>query len=393
MTENPALTKLEAASANERPLYFMSQFVFGRRDRRLRASTAGLPGDFALLPSPGKRDRFWENTHASAVLASGRCTIVLPAGTQIVVNRFSLPARDGLDIVSKSCTGVRNMLVFTASSLGWGFFYFTDRKTVSFYPPENDAFFKGQTFAAFGRRTLFRVLNPTPRVRLELSLSTTLLRKPLPPASVIGSRRVNLPLSGNGSARAVSRPLRVQRVDGKPYVLLDLGREGSLFKDRRPGLAGLFGRETPLDPRYLTAFVRNVSLLSETQYRHLKRPIGISGFPKGLEDPNLEYSGIDETGLVGSDSYAVLSRGKAADLLLRAGVFPAPSGQRLRVLINGKELLSRRVESGELKLRVHVPASRIPRHIELRWRFAPSLPAPDGRKAAAALNYLGLVPR
>jgi hypothetical protein len=393
VTENPALTKLEAASADDRPLYFMSQFVFGPRDSKAAHLNGWAPRSFELLRSPTKRDRFWENTHASSVLASGRCTIVLPAGTQIVVNRSSLPARKGLDIVGESCAAVHNMLVFTASSRGWGFFYFTDRKTVSFYPPENDAFFKGQTFAAFGQRALFRVLNATARVRLELSLSTTLLRKPLPPASVIGSRPVNLPLSGNGSARVFSVPLRVQRIAGQPYVLLDLGRAGSLFKDSRPGLAGLYGRAVPLDPRYLTAFVRNVSLVSDARYRHLKRPLAVSGFPKGLEDPNLEYSGIDETGLVASDSYAVLSRGKAADLLLRAGVFPAPRGQRLRVFINGKELLSRRIESGELTLRVPVPASDIPRRIELRWRFAPALPAPDGRKAAAALTYLGLVPR
>jgi hypothetical protein len=393
VTENPVLVKLEAATSDERPLYFMSEFVFGGRRSKAARVNGWKPRRFEIPGSPLGSDLFWENTHASTVLDSGRCTIVLPAGVESMFNRFTLPEREGQDLVAESCRGARDKLVWTASTLGWGFFGFKARKAVSFYPPEQDPFFKGKTAAGFGRYSLVRVLNPTATIRLELSLTTTNLREPLPPASVVGAERVGLPLVGYGSARVYSRPLKVQMVDGEAYLLLDLGRVGKLAVDSRPGVASLYGRAVPIDPRFLTASVRDVSLVSGSQYRDLKRPSVISGFPQALEAPGLEYSGIDETGVVGKDSYVVLAGGRAADLVLRAGVFPAPAGQTLRVLVNGKVVASRGVEPGDIDIRAPVAASSAPRLVELRWTFAPSLPAPDGRKAAAAITYVGFVAR
>lgn len=393
VTENPALGKLEAANMGERPLYFMSQFFFGPRSSPAAQANGWQARRFAFpQPSTHHVDVFWENTHTAAVLARGECTIVLPTGTQIPVNRSALPAREGEDIVAQPCADVRNKLVFTASTLGWGFFAFSARNAVSFYPPEGDSFFAGRTYAAFGRYALFRVLQPARQVRVELALTTTNLQKALPPASVLGAARTKFPLVGIGSGRVFSAPVQMQMIGGSPYVLLDLGRNGALPRDQRPGLEGVYGRSVPLDPRYLTAFVRNVSLVSEREYEQLRRPTSLSAFPAALENPNLEYSGVEENGFVGRDSYVVLAGGKAADLVVRAGVLAAPSGQRVQMIVNGKEVAARAVAAGPLSLRVHLPASSAPRRIELHWRFAPRLPAPDNRTVAAILQYVGVVP-
>jgi hypothetical protein len=288
------------------------------------------------------------------------------------------------------------VLVFTASRLGWGFYDFYDRRKVGLYPIQSDIFFPGHTMSSFGSDVLFRVLRPSPGVRLEFNLTTTYMHDGtnlLPPASVIGKRPVPLPLVGRGSARVFSGPLTMKVIAGQPYLLLDMGRAGKLQPDFRSGLSSLWGRSVPLDPRILTAYVRDVSLVSEKQYRRLRPPAVLPSFPKALANPNLEYSGIYEDGWVGDDAYAVLAGGRPADLVVRAEIPPAPRGQRLRVLVNGREVATRAVAPGRLSLKVPVPASRLPRRIELRWASAPRLPEPDGRPAAAFLQFLGFVPR
>jgi hypothetical protein len=397
VTENPALGKLEAVSAGQRPLMFLSQNLFAVF---MSPRAAHLNGwrqrSFKLVGSDRSRvDRFSENMHASTALSTGRCTIVLPSGTQTVVNRRSLP-EGSPSLIARPCTAAQNMLAFTASRLGWGFYAFYDRSKVGLYPVEPDSFYRGHTMSGFGRYTLFRLLNPSARVRLEIDLSTTFIHdgsNRLPPAVVVGNRRVRFPLVGRGSARVFSSPFHAQIVDKQPYVLLDMGRDSKHVPVRRAGLERLYGRSVPIDPRYLTSFVRDISLVTDLQYRRLHPPSLLRDFPRALADSNLEYSGFYEDGWAAEDSYAVLAGGGAADLLLRAEVPPAPGGQRLQLFVNGRKLAARTVASGQLELRLPLPASPSPRRIELRWAAAPKLPAPDGRPAAALVKFLGIVSR
>jgi hypothetical protein len=149
----------------------------------------------------------------------------------------------------------------------------------------------------------------------------------------------------------------------------------------------------PLDPRYVTAFVRDISLVTEARYRRLHRPSAISLFPKALSDPDLEYSGLYEDGWVSENSYVVLAGGRPAELLLRALVPSAPAGQRLQLLVNGRQVADRKVAPGNLDLTVPLPASRSPRRVEMRWAAAPRLPVPDRRPVSALLQFLGLASR
>jgi hypothetical protein len=398
VTENPTLGKLEAVSAGQRPLMFISQNLFTPfMPPRIAHLNGWRQRSFTLAGSRTSHvNPFSENTHASAALSTGRCSVMLPTGTQTVLNRRLLP-EGASDLVAKPCAGLSgDTLVFISSGLGEGYYNFRDRRKIAFYPGEPDFFYRGRTMSAFGRYTLFRILKPSTSVRLAISLSTTFIHdgsNVLPPATVVGKSRMRLPLIGRGSARVFSPPFHAQMISGQPYALLDMGRDGKLFVDRRPGLRGLWGRSVPLDPRFVAAFVRDISLVSDAEYRRLRRPLVLSSFPDAVANPNLEYSGIYEDGWVARNSYAVLAAGPAASLRLRAEVPPAPEGQRqtLQLLVNGRRLAKRSIPPGQLDQRVPLPASRIPRRIELRWAATEKLPDPDGRPVAALIMFLGVV--
>jgi hypothetical protein len=406
VTENPTLAKLEAASVGERPLYFISanlvaalasgQGAKGRREAA-RLSQAGpwRERSFNLRANSSRRiDPFEENVHAGSLLKSGRCVLVLPSGSQTVVNRRSLP-EGSPDLVALPCRKAKNLLAFTASDLGRGFYLFRRRRDVAFYQLESDFFDGGHTFSGFGRRALFRVLGPSGRFRLALDLTKTLSHdgsNTLPPAAVVGANRARLPVVGRGSARVFSEPLRPQMVDGQPYVLLDIGVDGKLTPRDRHGLQRLYGGSVVVDPRYLTSYVRDVSLISEADYRRLEAPAQLSDFPADLSDANLEYSGFYEDGWMGEEGYAVLAVPGRLDVALRAEV-PTGGARHLRILVDGRQVLSRTVEPGALDVRAPGPGSGSKHRVEVRWEGVESLPAPDLRPVSAQLKFLGLVAR
>lgn len=398
--DNPTLGKLEAASAGGRPLYLISRNIFATLPPvaeldRIERLAGWKPRVFPLLSSGGPRATgFSENTLGSAVLAAGPCTIVLPTGSQSVMNRRVLP-EGAPDLIREPCAAARNVLVFTNSDLGQHFYLYEKRRAVSFYQLERDYFFAGRTLAGFGRYTLFRVLRPSSRIRLQLAFTTTLRQdgsNRLPPAAVVGARRASLPVVGRGSARVFSLPLRTRAIAGEPYVLLDMGVAGRPLPVPRSGLQAMYGRSIVLDPRYLTSYVRDISLVSDVAYRELRAPFGLRRFPADLANPNLEYSGIYEDGWVAEDSYAMLAAGGRKDLLIRADVLATRGRQRLDVRVNGQRVASRNVSAGAFELRVPLPPSSARRRVELRWAEVSRLQAPDRRPAAALLKFVGLVP-
>ena len=132
---------------------------------------------------------------------------------------------------------------------------------------------------------------------------------------------------------------------GAPPVLIVLLVAGIIVL-ARPGVTGIWGKSVVLDPRFLTSYVRDVSLVSNAEYDRLAAPSMIQSVPADLANPNLEYSGIFEDGWVGRESYAQLSGGPSGRLMIRADVLARRRGQRLQVLVNGKTLVSRRVAPG-----------------------------------------------
>ena len=402
VTENPVLAKLEAAVANDKPLYFVSSNIFGSLLGGVKESATGKASGaneaasatdwrlrtFNLLD--GTTDQFAENQRASSLITSGDCELILPTGTQQALNRRSFP-EGSPDIVQRRCGSVKNFLLFQNSNRGNGFYSaFRKRKDVTFYQLESDIGFAGTTFSGVGRYLLFRVLGPTQTMRVAVTLTET--PRPntaLPPAWVIGSTRERLHFDGSGSGRTISGPIRPQMIGGVAYVMLDLGRNGTITRQKRTGLVGLYGKNVILDPRFLTSYLRDVSILTTSQYRHLSYPSQVDSFPRDLRNPDLQYSGIFEDGWLGQTSSVTLRPGPESALVLRATTLPIPL-EHLTVLVNGVVRVSRSVPDGTLALDMPIGPSRVPRTVVLRWTKTERLSSDDPRQASAHLSYLGL---
>jgi hypothetical protein len=379
-TDNFTLVELQAAIANKRPLYYLSRNLFTRtwQERTL------------LIPAPTHpvKLRFEENTAATKVLNGGNCLISLPTGSEVAINRRSLPegspAFEVLDCKTQS-----HRLAFITSRLGQPATLPLYRRAVSFWQLESDAAFPGRTFSAFGRYALFQIIGPTPKyVRVALEVTSTPISDSLPPAAVTGEGRVLFPITGSGSARVVSPPIRPAVVGGRAYLVMDMGRNAALLHVPRPGLTGLWGNSIPLDPRALTSYVRDVSLISDSAYRTLRPPSAIRLFPAELSNPNLEYSGIYEDGWVSDDSYVVLPSGIQRVLVIHADALPLPH-QRVDLLMDGKSIASRFVSGGALDWNVRLPSSLHRRRVELRWARTTHISLGDPRMATAQLFFLG----
>jgi hypothetical protein len=385
VTDNFALAQLQAAAAGDAPLYFVSRNVFGLPWKKRAFS----------IPSPTRRKMtiFGVDLKVARLLSHDSCTLSFPTGSQLPLNRRTFP-EGSRDLISLSCSKARNLLVFVTSTLGQPATLPENRRVVSFWQLEGDPSFQNRTFSGFGRYALFQVLGGTPKVRVELSFTTSPAEQPggsfrLPPATIDGAGQSRLPIVGSGSARVFSPPLLPRIIDGRPYLVLDMGMNVHASVVRRPGLTGVWGKFVPLDPRLLTSYVRDVSLVSPAQYARLSAPRAIRHFPADLGNPNLEYSGIYEDGWVGQKAYAYLAGGAATTLVLSAEVLPAPRRQELRVRVNGETVIARQVQAGRLTIRARVPASPGRRKIVIEWSSLTPLAAPDRRRAAARLTKLG----
>jgi hypothetical protein len=409
VTENPVLIKLEAASAEGRPVYFQSRDVFtqflreyasevsgAKRGQAVRALRSGVwvSQSFHLFDTEEARDSFAEDTSASRSLGSGRCDLVLPSPSELPFNRYSLPAVSP-NLMMMPCDAPHNLLAFTSSNLGQSFYLPAVRRDVSFFQLQQDPYFPDGRMVGFGRYALFRVLGPSSGERLVIEMTDTLNNDGanlLPPAAVVGSSRLALPVQGRGSTRVFSPPLKPQIIAGAPYVLVDMGVNGRLPATHRSGVQDIYGRSVPTDPRYLTGYVRDISLVSAAQYANLHPPLALRNFPGDLHNPDLEYSGLYEDGWMGSEGYVTLAGGPAADLVVQ-GQIPAGAGKHVELLVNGRQVASVALVPGPLYVRAAVPASSTRRRVELRFAASIRLKAPDLRPASALLSFVGFVAR
>ncbi len=299
--------------------------------------------------------------------------------------------------VVKPWAEVHNYLLFTPSQLG-NLYPAAPDQTGPCYP-ERDPIYPGRMITGSGRHLLFEVLNPTVKARLVLDLTTSFKANhdnSLPPASAVGAERVPLPLRGRGSARVWSPPLSAQEVAGHHFVSLDLGCAGTRYPTRKQGLNGLVGGELGGDPRYLVAYLRNVSLVSEEEYASRRPPALLSSFPNDLLHPELEYCGVYEDGWVSESASCTLLAPAAATNLVVRGVVPGIDEAfrtRLRVLLDGREVYSEELKPGEFKVRCPEPTTPGLHRIELLFSKTQQLPGGDGRPVAALLSAVGFEAR
>jgi hypothetical protein len=251
---------------------------------------------------------------------------------------------------------------------------------------EIDPIFPQETMAASGQYLTFQVLNPSSRVRVLLSGSTSFLagEQVLPSAAAVGDRRVAFPLTGQGAARVVSEPISLQTAGTSKYLLLDLAR---------PIPPPSNDPSWVLDHRQISMHLRDVSLLSEEEYAAMEPPGSVKAFPAGLAQKNLEFSGCAEDGRVGKHSWFRLSQPRSpAALFVRGRLhkkdFNSNDGNQLVVKWKGVEVGRKTIESTEFEFRVEMSQESGSGKLELEFSEAYLVP-PINHHVSAQLSFVG----
>ncbi|HET9393760.1 MAG TPA: hypothetical protein VFO29_09630 [Candidatus Rubrimentiphilum sp.] len=294
---------------------------------------------------------------------------------------------------------VRNHVSFVESSLGYAPGAQEVAK-VSLYQLEPDYFLRQDTMSALGRYLLLNILQPSPKVRIVLSISSTLAAdgvNELPPVRVIGRNIASFHSVGRGSAQLISDPVEPRIIAGAAYVGIDMGIVGKRFARPRTGLMRLYGADIPFDPRVITVFGRNISAISEDDYRRWPAPSSIRNFPEDLLDPHIVFSGIYEDGWISAHSRVVFETKAASPYLILDGEVPRIAVDHFSTVItpvvDGHRLQGQGVQLGTFQ-RVWDTNLRPGKHvIELYFSKDQSLMIHDRRRVAARVTYWGLEPR
>jgi len=340
-------------------------------------------------PNPGPRD-----------------ILIASAPDNTVLNRFALQYPNDAPAVFRYVEGMSDHLSFLPTILKGRHYADYDipaekfseyRSNVALWPNQPDLFYKGRTMASAGRYILLRVINPSRKPRLMLEMSATLIAggdSRLPPAQVFA--RTNLPLGsiGRGSARLYSQPLTPLRFGEANVIGIDMGIDGRRFTDEKGNLSP--------DTRRLTAFIRDISLVSDEAYAAMKPPARVAAFPEGLADKNLEYSGIYEDGWIGERAFLRLAGPKEPVQFHVAGTTPEDpqrSGlSQLIVRIDGVEKAREALKPGPFTISFDVASSEKAITVELEVNSGePSLiafdqltlPLPRRRPASIRLSSVG----
>jgi hypothetical protein len=255
---------------------------------------------------------------------------------------------------------VRNRLVFIHSEIS-PHYYSSARFRAAFFQREPEPITLGKVyFHGTGRFNLFNVINPSPNLRLLVDFSRTSLgegRSKLPSgAIVIGEDDYPIPFVGHGSARVATGPIKPEYFEQQGYLTVDFGEEARVIEKDKTGLMRLYGLRYNLDDRRLVGFTRDISVLTEEQYRALPRPTRISSFPHDLwQNPGLEYSGLFEDGWMADDAFLRLGASHPGQVLTFRGYVPdtpnfRTTGVDVTISINGQPTEIVNLKSGDFSL-------------------------------------------
>ncbi|HEX2852177.1 MAG TPA: hypothetical protein VHO24_02985 [Opitutaceae bacterium] len=302
----------------------------------------------------------------------------------------------------KPLAEVKNRLIFTHSEKG-PHYYSSARFRASFFQREPEPISRSKRyFHGTGRYSMFQVYHPAGDFRLVIDFSRTSLggsRSQLPrQATVIGEDNYPLNFVGAGSARIFSQPIKPQVFEGLSYLTVDFGEEGQMIFKEKTGLMSLYGLKYNLDDRRLVGFTRDISLVTEEQYRKLKRPSRISRLPDDLyENPGFEYSGIFEDGWLSEQAYLTLGPGKRGDLVTFKGVLPELAefqngGVALTMTINGRETEPIMLFPGKFTVNRFVEEDTDITRIEMRFSKSGTYGRFDVRRLTAFIDEIVVRP-
>lgn len=389
-TSNTVLAKFQALYTNGSSVFFPSRdfyrriFSFGKNDEHIEMS---------ILANQYFSSGIGKNGFDALkidLIPAGEITYIYPGINLEIFNRyFQGNEKEKYFVFEKS---PKNRLQFIHSKLG-NHYYLGDRKVTAFYQLENDPMFPGQKFASLGRHLLFQAVNPSNQPRVVMELTSTVAKQfgsELPMPSVENS---SINFVGRGSGRVFSEPFTPLKIDGAAYVSIDMGRDGLQFPSATKGLMLLYGRSIPADQRRITAFGRDISLISQEQYQAIQPPANLKSFPSDLANKNLEYSGIYEDGWISERSFFVLSPSTTSKFIIVTGSVPQIDDSKfstvLKLSINGKVIGSQNLGLGNFEFKVPVTSLEPKQRIELEFSKHQTLPGVDGRITPAQINFIG----
>ena len=392
--ENIVLATFQALYMYDRGGYFLSRDVFtGIVD--LGKGAAGLREKYHL--------GFKENTFSFGKLGNGflinsglnseSIYLVTTSRPQSIFNAHEISENNGyFRIVDQPL----NHLVFIHSDLGNHYYLGDYHKGIGYFPLEHDPMMQSRFMSGLGRYQLFMALGATEKPRMVMELTTTLMKQftsALPLPVLQGESPVPLPFVGRGSGRVFSAPVVPQTIDGFRYLGIDIGRDGQQFPTKLTGLMLLYGQEIPVDQRRLTAFGRDISLISEAEYQALKVPNALTHFPADLADRGLEYSGIYEDGWISERAFVTLAPKPDTRFLVIKGMVPridTPDFRNtLAVSIDGREVIKHPLGLGAFDIKLPVEPSSGRHRIDLVFDRYQVLPGEDGRPTGAKIDFLG----
>ncbi|MBE34326.1 MAG: hypothetical protein CMI16_01980 [Opitutaceae bacterium] len=298
---------------------------------------------------------------------------------------------------------LRNHLVFVQSQEGQHY-YLGAAGHIAVYRSQADVFKPEEQFFAIGRHLLMRVLNPTKKIRLRLSMSTTVLgqgRTQLPEDALVRfgvDDAARLGFVGSGSANVYSPPVEPTWINGAAYIAIDLGRPPIPLGLPARNLQGIYNQNLSLDTRLALGYCRDISAIDEDAYQSRKLPQEISRFPNDLLTlNNLEYSGIYEDGWGSHHTFVVLGPVNPGDKITVQALLPqipgqSPATNRVELLANGHSLLTKDLTAGTVNLEALLPTAAQQVKIELRFDCTQSLPAPDNRPVTVLLKAIKITP-
>lgn len=351
-----------------------------------------IPAEFPL-PNGGNPDPFIAESFQTDI--PGPKMLLTTSSRQSVLNRFT---DDGSDesFYLKPFDQVRNHAVFVDSGLGHSYVYGKDPET--FFQLEPDYFYPNSRMVGIGRYLLLRIENPSPTVRIVFALTTSLngdqRNENIPPISVLGESRVSMNAIGSGSARLLSDPVVPRKIKGGAYVLLDMGRQASLFQRRNYGyLFNLYNHVILLDHRKLNGFARDISVVDDAQIKALDVPSEMTLDTESLARREFFYSGIYEDGWISGDSSFRLESHAGDRALHIQGFVPLiadPTFQTtMTVSIDGKTAVKRTLPLGNFDVAAPVNPSGARHAVAIHFSNIQNLPGGDGRPVGAKVARFG----
>ena len=295
---------------------------------------------------------------------------------------------------------VKDHLIFVHSFLS-PHYYSSARFRAAFFQREPEPYSDGEMyFHGTGRFTLFRIMNPSPNLRMIIDFSRTSLgrsREKLPDKAILaGDRDYKLPFVGFGSARIVSPIFKPEYYEKEAFITLDFNDVALPIEKEKTGLMLLYGRKYNLDDRRLVGFTRDISVITQEQYEALPRPTKIANFPTDLyRYKGLEYSGLYEDGWMADDAYLKLGASHPGQVLRFKGFVPdipkfKTDGVNVTISINNTPTEIVNLKAGEFDLPRLIKEASAITTISLHFSDSEKYGDDDPRKVSAFVEQVSI---